>query len=143
LISFTSQEALEQQLNHIKVPLAELIKEQISWNPWFDFHTETHNWYILFWEAKYQFHSNPHKDAIDQIKLFITKKKDDSELELISKFVSQRASNNYLDNKKTYAASFSVKWKKISQILKTALKHIDVAPLNSYPELYIIWIEIQ
>lgn len=53
MISASAQDALVQTFGHVKVPLAELLKEKITGNPGFDFHTETQNNLISFGEAKF------------------------------------------------------------------------------------------
>lgn len=143
LVSYSSQEVLESNFSHIKVPLAELIKEKIIWNPWFDFHTETNSALIMFWEAKFTSKWTPYINAINQIKRFINEKKDDSELNLLSNFVSQDSLDNYSNDwKKSFAASFSLDTQDIDSIFNKSVDLLNSNDLNIFPELYLIWIEI-
>ena len=44
LVSFSAQNTLVSHYNHKKIPLAELLKEKVSGNPGFDFHTISYSW---------------------------------------------------------------------------------------------------
>ena len=48
LVSYTAQHVLELHHTHVKVPLAELLKEKVIGNPGFDFHTESDSNHIIF-----------------------------------------------------------------------------------------------
>jgi len=142
LISVSAQAALSDHCKHIKVPLAELLKEKVSGNPGFDFHTESHIQLIAFGEAKYSGTSNPYQDALEQIARFIRLEKDSAELAILQNFVSEIATNNFLDGKKAYAAAFSVNAKNPSLIIDNSLKSPHIDDLLIYGELYIIGVEI-
>ena len=51
IVSFAAQHALHTEFTHKKIPLAELLKEKISGNPGFDFHTVSQSKYLVFGEA--------------------------------------------------------------------------------------------
>lgn len=142
LISDTAQSALVTGFNHIKVPLAELFKEKVSGNPGFDFHTETDLNIIAFGEAKYSGSINPHSKAIDQIVKFIGLEKDINELVDLEKFVSSGAISNSLVGKKAFVAAFSVNGADPMRIIKNALKVASFNELLSFPEIYVIGVEI-
>ncbi|MEB3778429.1 hypothetical protein GOU96_17735, partial [Vibrio sp. R-1] len=108
MISASAQDVLVSEFNHIKVPLAELIKEKISGNPGFDFHTETNQNLIAFGEAKFSGNINPYRNALEQIRSFIDLKKHDAELIDLQNFVSKEAISNHFDKKNAYIAAFSI-----------------------------------
>ena len=66
MVSDTALSALKEYLRHLRLPLAELIKEKISGNPGFDFHSEATEAVITFGEAKYSGVSNAHGRALRQ-----------------------------------------------------------------------------
>ncbi|WP_373034024.1 hypothetical protein [Sulfurovum sp.] len=142
LISVSAQDVLESNFKHSKIPLAELLKEKVSGNPGFDFHTESATNLIAFGEAKYSGIVNKHNTAIKQIKEFIDLRKDDAELVDLQHFVTLEAIENYKLTRKAYVAAFSINDKDPTSVIHKALtsKHID--HLLAHKELYIIGIEI-
>lgn len=141
LISYSAQSVLEQKSLHIKVPLAELLKEKISGNPGFDFHTESSGQYIMFGEAKYSGSGTPKALALNQIAKFIDDKKDDAELILLANFVSKYALEKASRGKKGYVAAFSLNAANANLVFQNALKSPVVEKLLAYQELYLIGIE--
>lgn len=142
LISYTAQHALEAQHSHIKVPMAELLKEKDAGNPGFDFHTESDSSHIIFGEAKYSGTNTPRADALDQISSFVDLQKDDAELNVLQHFVSPAAIANYSRKKKGYVAAFSLNSNNPALIFKNALKSDVIDKFMCYPELYLIAIEV-
>ncbi|MDD2438473.1 MAG: hypothetical protein PHF41_13170 [Massilibacteroides sp.] len=142
LVSMTAADSLESQLNHKKIPLAELWKEKVIGNPGFDFHTESNSNLISFGEAKYSGSINPYTKAINQIKKFINIKKDISELSDLKNFASKKAIDNTMVNKKAYVAAFSINGTSYKNIFDRILKKKNIDQLLVYPELYLIGVEI-
>lgn len=142
LVSHSAWESLNKLHSHIVIPLAELWKEQITWNPWFDFHTETSTELIAFWESKYRSNWNSYRDALEQISSFITNKKDIKELSDLRRFVSNNASDNAINWDKAYVAAFSINWTRYNQIFDNVLNSEYINPLLNYPEIYLIWVEV-
>lgn len=143
LISYTAQESLEKNYHHDIIPLAELWNKKRSWNPWFDFHTETKTEYLAFWEAKYSWKTTPYKKALDQINDFIGLKKDEMDfIELEHLVKNKNTLKNADENKlKVYVAAFSIN-KDCESTFNSILNSNLIDPLLIYPELYIIWIEV-
>ena len=142
LVTNCAQNLLESSLGHKKVPIAELLKEKISGNPGFDFHTESHSGYVAFGESKYSGSSNPYSEALSQINDFIDKEKDEMEFTIIQHFVSKEAIDNAVSGQKAYVAAFSINAKNPSIILKHALTCQHTVKLTSHKELYLIGVEI-
>lgn len=143
MISSTAQRTLEKHLKHTSIPLAELLKEKVSGNPGFDFHTESNSNLICFGEAKYSGTSNPHGHALTQIGKFINLQKDIAELVTLKSFVTSSAAQNAISGSKAYVAAFSVNNKSPLKVISNALRSHLIDPLLSYPELYIIGVEVQ
>lgn len=142
MVSDSAQSLLNNELDHNKVPLAELLKEKISGNPGFDFHTESSTNFIAFGEAKYSGEANPHGKALSQIVKFIGLKKDIAELTDLQHFVSEPAVNNTLQGIKAYAAAFSINNSDPQLIIQNALKSKFIDDLLDFPELYVIGVEV-
>lgn len=140
LVSETAQSTLGA-LGHSKVPLAELLKEKVTGNPGFDFHTESESKLIAFGEAKFSSSTNPHPIALNQISKFIKLEKDTAELIIIQNFVSAEATENSLNGKRAYVAAFSINSKNPEQIIRNALMSTAIDPLLNFPEIYVIGIE--
>jgi len=142
LVSHSAQNALESNHKHIKLPLAELLKEKDSGNPGFDFHTESKGNNIIFGEAKYSAKGNPRAEALDQLHNFISLKKDAAELIMLEKIVTPTAITNFAINKKGYVAAFSLNSKNPDLIFKNALESDVIDDLINHEELYLIAIEV-
>jgi hypothetical protein len=142
LISLSAQRALEDTFIHSKVPLAELFKEKVTGNPGFDFHTESHTTLIAFGEAKYSGDDSPYSNALTQICEFISLEKDVAELTDLSKFVSEKAVLNALDNNKAYIAAFSLNAVNPKRVFENILRSEYIKPILDYSELYLIGVEI-
>ncbi len=142
LVSVTAQDTLEIKYNHTKVPLAELLKEKVTGNPGFDFHTESHTNLIAFGEAKYSGVTNKYNTAIKQIKEFIELKKDDAEVVDLQHFVSKDTIRNFELSKKAFIAAFSINDENPSDVIEKALNSKYIDHLLIHDEVYIIGIEI-
>lgn len=142
LVSSSAQKALIDSYDHKGVPLAELIKEKISGNPGFDFHTETHTGFIAFGEAKYSGSASPYTDALTQINDFVDNQKDIMECALLQSFVSEQAMANAMGNAKAFIAAFSVNAVKPDTVMKNAVKSTYTQKLTCHKELYLIGVEV-
>lgn len=121
MVSDAAQTALKEHLKHLRLPLAEFIKEKISGNPGFDFHTECTSATIAFGEAKYSGVSSAHGRALKQINEFIIDEKDIQELPDLQKFVTKAAAMNAVYGTKSYSAAFSITSNNINKIMDNAL----------------------
>ncbi|WP_391091287.1 hypothetical protein [Vibrio sp. NH-UV-68] len=142
MISASAQEALVAAFGHVKVPLAELLKEKITGNPGFDFHTETQDALIAFGEAKYSGKINPYRNALEQIRDFINLKKHDAELVDLQHFVSEEAVNNHLEKKTSYVAAFSINSKKPISIISNAFDSDYLKDILNEKEIYLIGVTV-
>lgn len=142
MISESAQTILQDNLGHIKVPLAELLKEKISGNPGFDFHTESSSKLISFGEAKYSAKIDPHQKAITQIVDFIKLEKDTAELAIIQNFVSKDAIDKSLTGQKAYVVAFSINSKDPKLIISKALSSNAIESLLTFPELFVIGVQV-
>ncbi|MDO7786999.1 hypothetical protein P6N53_07200 [Desulforamulus aquiferis] len=142
LISYSAVSALEECYQHHKVPLAELLKEKVTGNPGFDFHTETNTMLIAFGEAKYSGSTNPYVNALSQIAKFIALEKDVAEFAILQHFVSSTAMENALNGNKAFTAAFSINTQQPNRIFTNALKSTTLEQLLAYEELYLIGVEI-
>lgn len=138
MISASAQDVLVSEFNHIKVPLAELIKEKISGNPGFDFHTETNQNLIAFGEAKFSGNINPYRNALEQIRSFIDLKKHDAELIDLQNFVSKEAVSNHFDKKNAYIAAFSINSDSPEKIIENVLNSTYLDDILDQEEIYLI-----
>lgn len=142
LVSASAQDSLKMQYNHTKVPLAELLKEKVTGNPGFDFHTESHTNLIAFGEAKYSGTGNPYRNAMEQIANFVVLKKDVAELVDLQYFVSAKSVENIKQAQKGFVAAFSINSQNPKEILNNALCSIYIDDLLVHDELYVIGIEV-
>lgn len=80
VISEIARSAIVEQLDYLDIPLGELIKEQKSGNPGFDFYSMNKSDIILFGEAKYVAKQNAYGRALEQIYRFHTEQRDVADL---------------------------------------------------------------
>lgn len=131
------------QLGHRPLPLAELLKEKITGNPGFDFHTESHTGYIAFGEAKYSGIDSPYTNALAQLLRFIDEKKDEMEFLIVGNFVSEEAMQKALDGQKAYIAAFSINAENAATIMKNAITSEHTKNLVCHKEVYLIGVEVE
>lgn len=142
IVSYAGQSALETNFSHIKIPLAELLKEKVSGNPGFDFHTLSSKRFLVFGEAKFSLDGTPRALALDQIGEFITLKKEIAEVQTFRPFMDDECETNILAGMRGFAAAFSFNSKDIDTIFKNALESDIVDELIKHNELYLIAVEI-
>ncbi len=142
LVSDVAQTSLKLHLAHIRLPLAEFIKEKISGNPGFDFHTESPAALIAFGEAKYSGVKNAHGRALSQIRDFIAEEKDIQELPDLRNFVTEAAIQNAAAGYKSYSAAFSITSDDLVEIMDNALKSQHIKSLLQYEAIYLIGVKV-
>ncbi|SHJ80114.1 hypothetical protein SAMN02745751_03408 [Dethiosulfatibacter aminovorans DSM 17477] len=142
MISDTAQKVLVENVNHTKIPLADLIKERVQGNGGFDFHTESNSQLIVYGEAKYSGVSTKYTEAISQINDFIGDLKDSAELIDLKYFVSQEVCDNAVEGRRGYTAAFSMICDNPNRILSNALNSEQCQSLIGCAELYLIGVEI-
>jgi hypothetical protein len=141
IVSYAAQLALEIEYSHTKIPLAELLKEKVSGNPGFDYHTISTNNYLVFGEAKFSMDSTPRSKALDQIEKFINDR-DNSELLWLQPFLDPSTKNNIINGEKGYAAAFSLNNDNILTTFNNALSSSPVQEIIKHRELYLIAVEL-
>lgn len=142
IISTTAQDTLVNKLEHKHIPLAELWKEKKSGNPGFDFHTISSSDLIVFGEAKFSKHKNPYGKGIEQVARFIEEKKDKYDKTFLLHFASKPSLDNFGSGNRAFCVAFSLNTCRSKTILSNAVKHIKKFNLDSFPELFVIGVEI-
>lgn len=141
IVSYSAQLALEMQYSHIRIPLAELLKEKVSGNPGFDYHTISSNNYLVFGEAKFSLDSTPRAKALEQIEAFINDR-DNSELLWLQPFLDPATKANIIKGEKGYAAAFSFNNENILTTFNNALTSAPIQEIIKHKELYLIAVEL-
>ncbi len=142
MVSDSAQTALSEHLKHFRLPLAELIKEKISGNPGFDFHTESPAALVAFGEAKFSGVQNAHGRALSQICDFIVAKKDIQELSDLRHFVSEAAIQKAVAGTKSFCAAFSIVSDDVVNIMDNALNSSYMKSLLCYEAVYLIGVKV-
>ena len=109
VISELARKSIISELNYSDIPLGELIKEQKSGNPGFDFYSESDVNILLFGEAKYKADRNAYGSAFEQIVRFENEKRDIADLQDIDKFCTEDSLSNVAKGNKGYIAAFASK----------------------------------
>lgn len=109
VISEIARSAIVEQLDYLDIPLGELIKEQKSGNPGFDFYSMNKSDIILFGEAKYVAKQNAYGRALEQIYRFHTEQRDVADLLDIQNLCPEASCNEVCKGNKGFIAAFSSK----------------------------------
>lgn len=141
IVSYAAQHALELKFNHTKIPLAELLKEKISGNPGFDFHSVSSNMYLIFGEAKFSLDGTPRARALNQINEFIDDR-DHAELLWLQPFLHNDTITHITNGHKGYTAAFSFNENNVLTIFSNALESDVIKEIIKHKELYLIAVEI-
>lgn len=141
IVSYSAQLALEIEYSHTRIPIAELLKEKISGNPGFDYHTISTNNYLVFGEAKFSLDGTPRAKALEQIEIFINDR-DDAELLWLQPFLDATTKANIIKGEKGYAAAFSFNNESILTTLNHALASTPIVEIIKHKELYLIAVEL-
>ncbi|MCP9075826.1 hypothetical protein NML71_06980 [Streptococcus sp. CF4-2] len=142
VVSELSRLAIVNELDYLDIPLAELFKQKLSGNPGFDFFSETLSQFIVFGEAKYVSKSNGYGKSLEQIESFIRKKRDDSDLNDIDKFVSISSLNNHTQNHKAFACAFSATSITTETLIKNILKNKNFNKIKHHKEIILIAVNV-
>jgi len=142
LISDTAQKVLVEAENHGKLPLADLIKERVSGNGGFDFHTESSENILVYGEAKYSGVTTRYTDALRQINEFINDGKDSAEIVVLQHLVDGDTSHNAATGLRGYTAAFSMICENPDTIFNNAMASEHFLSLGECTELYLIGVEI-
>jgi len=141
IVSYSAQHALELKFSHTKIPLAELLKEKISGNPGFDFHSISSNKYLIFGEAKFSMNTTPRAKALNQIRDFIDDR-DHAELLWLKPFLENDTITHIGKGHKGYTAAFSFNGNNVLKIFNNALESEAMKEVIKHKELYLIAVEI-
>lgn len=142
LVSFSAQQALETLFNHYRLPLAEILKEQISNNPGFDFHTISQKDNLVHGEAKYGGNDTRWSDATDQISGFIDEKKHEGEQVWLYPFLKEPVIANINAGKRGFTAAFSMHAQNEKVIFRHALNSDASKKIALFEEYYLIAVKV-
>jgi hypothetical protein len=138
-----ARKTVVNELKYLDIPLAELIKEQKSGNPGFDFYTVNGVKIILFGEAKYLSNQNAYGSAFKQIVRFETEKRHIADLVDIERFCCKDSLENAsAHNKKGFVAAFAAKEISTDVLIWHIRENEDYKKLSKYEELICIAVNI-
>jgi hypothetical protein len=143
VISELSRKTVVDELNYWDIPLGELIKEQKSGNPGFDFYTVNKSNVILFGEAKYLAKRNAYGSALEQIVRFEREKRHIADLNDIRDFCSKESLTNAATNdRKGFMAAFAAKATSTETLIQNICSNEDFKSLSVCEELVCIAVNI-
>jgi len=142
VISELARKSIIDELDYSNIPLGELIKEQKSGNPGFDFYSENLTEILLFGEAKYIANRNAYGSAFEQIVRFEKEKRDIADLQDIDKFCRGKSLKNVLENKKGFIAAFASKTITTERLINNIKANTDYNVLKKFNELICVAVNI-
>ena len=142
VISELARESIITELNYSDIPLGELIKEQKSGNPGFDFYSENNINVLLFGEAKYIADRNAYGSAFKQIVRFENEKRDIADLQDIDKFCSEESLLNVTKGNKGFIAAFASKTIATDKLIENIKANAEFNILKNFDELICVAVNI-
>jgi len=142
VISEIARSIIVEQLDYLDIPLGELIKEQKSGNPGFDFYSMNKSNVILFGEAKYVAAQNAYGRALEQINRFNTERRDVSDLLDIQNFCPKASCDEVCNGNKGFIAAFSSKTTPTERLISNIANNNDYIELSSHKELILVAVDI-
>ena len=142
VVSELARKSIVRELDYLYIPLGELIKEQKSGNPGFDFYSESKKQILLYGEAKYSSSRNAYGVAFEQIVRFEQEKRDHADLVDIDRFCSRIALNNVMNGQKGFIAAFASKNIPTSTLINNIKNNIHFKILSRFEELICIAVNL-
>lgn len=142
VISEIARSTIVEQLDYLDIPLGELIKEQKSGNPGFDFYSMNKSNIILFGEAKYVAAQNAYGRALEQISRFHTEKRDVADLCDIQNFCPKASCEEVCKGHKGFIAAFSSKSTPTERLISNIKNNVNYQRLSSHKELILVAVDI-
>ena len=142
VISEIARSAIVEQLDYLDIPLGELIKEQKSGNPGFDFYSMNKSDIILFGEAKYVAKQNAYGRALEQIYRFHTEQRDVADLLDIQNLCPKTSCDEVCNGNKGFIAAFSSKSTPTERLIGNIKNNNNYQNLSSHKELILVAVDI-
>lgn len=144
IVSVVARHTIEAVCGYKALPLAEVIKEQISGNPGFDYHHEHSGLILIFGEAKYKTGSNAYPAAFSQIVEHIGLQKDVKEANDMGRFLSDESKTNFLDGRKGFSAAFSTSRKSFdtATLINNVKANANFKKLLEHESLIVVAVDI-
>lgn len=144
IVSVVARHTIEAVCGYKALPLAEVIKEQVSGNPGFDYHHEHSRLILIFGEAKYETGSNAYGDAFSQIVEHIGLQKDVKEANDMARFLSDESKANFLAGKKGFSAAFSTSRKSFdtATLIRNIKANANFKKLLEHESLVVVAVDI-
>jgi len=139
MVSIGSAYTLEKIFSHIRIPIAELWKPQLSQNEGFDFHTACPAEIVNFGEAKYSGSINSYTLALTQAEKFVDDEKHFRDAVHLNHLISPNCLANFAGNQFGMIAAFSINSKNPAQILANAASAAAIlAAKNKVTNIYLV-----
>ena len=142
VISEIARSTIVEQLDYLDIPLGELIKEQKSGNPGFDFYSMNKSDIILFGEAKYVAKQNAYGRALEQIYRFHTEQRDVADLLDIQNLCPKTSCDEVCNGNKGFIAAFSSKSIPTERLISNIKNNNNYQNLSSHKELILVAVDI-
>lgn len=142
VISEIARSTIVQKLYYLDIPLGELIKEQKSGNPGFDFYSMNKSKIILFGEAKYRAKINAYGNAMEQICRFNKEKRDIADLLDIQNFCPKESLDDVCKENKGFVAAFSSSRMPTENLIENIKNNKYYKELSLHKELIFVAIDI-
>ena len=142
VISEIARSTIVEQLDYLDIPLGELIKEQKSGNPGFDFYSMNKSNIILFGEAKYVAVQNAYGRALEQIYRFNTEQRDIADLLDIQNLCPKASCDEVCNGNKGFIAAFSSKSTTTERLISNIKDNVNYQKLSSHKELILVAVDI-
>ena len=142
VISEMARSSLINEMGYLDIPLGEVIKQQVTGNPGFDFFSMNKNQVVLFGEAKFVAGRNAYGSAMRQIDDFITEGRDITDLVDLQPFCPPSSLDDVARERKGFVAAFSATDIPSATIIHGIQQNPHFANISRYDELICVAISI-
>lgn len=142
VVSELARKTIITELGYSDIPLGEIIKEQKSGNPGFDFYSENLSFILLFGEAKYVAGRNAYGSALSQIVRFEKEKRDFADILDIERFCSEKSLENMKNGSKGFIVAFSSKLTPTDQLIKHIFENEDFQQIKGFNEIICVAVNL-
>lgn len=142
VVSELSRYSVVETYNYLDIPIADIIKKQVTGNPGFDFYTLNASKNILFGEAKYIAKQSAHLSALNQSFNFYTQKQHITEIPDIQNFFCDESLSNCHKDEIGFIVSFSAKSTSTSKLIEFIKANDSYNELKKFKELILVAVNL-
>lgn len=142
VVSELSRSSVVETYEYLDIPIADIIKKQVTGNPGFDFYTLNKSKNILFGEAKYIAKQGAHLSALKQSYKFFIQQQHLTEIPDIQIFFCEESLSNCHKDEIGFIISFSAKSTSTTRLIELIQENENYNELKKFKELILVAVNL-